>query len=309
MRGYAAAMSAPWIEADVVGIAAEALPEWARAAVPAERGVVLARDGIVLRDRRGRVSAATWGRVFGVVQHAMEPLREQRVLVLVPREPPAPPWLELSVYDLPSAIDGLPALADAIRQRLAQGGSYRGREPGAPRLTAAELLERARTRAAIPGAVQVPVASQRHGVLDTRLGQVAVFGGSAGAMSAYFAAAAGAAGPLMLGIGVAGAAAAGLLTELGGWYARRERARTPLRVLLLAPDGCVCGFAEGVAALSWPEVAEFREEPGTSGAPALAVRDHDGRLRGTIDAFWFGEPLDLIVAVAEAYRKRAAAGA
>jgi hypothetical protein len=81
-----------------------------------------------------------------------------------------------------------------------------------------------------------------------------------------------------------------------------------LRVLVLAPDGCVCGLPEGVRTFAWPEIASFdvASPPGTGGG-RLAIRGADGRLLGELDGSWFGAPLPLIRAVAEAYRTRVGA--
>jgi hypothetical protein len=94
------------------------------------------------------------------------------------------------------------------------------------------------------------------------------------------------------------------------WRSLRKR-RTRPRVLVLAPDGCVVGLPSGPRAFSWPEVARFEagaqpmpQKPLGPARPCLDVYLQGGECAGRIDGAWFAEPLELIVAVAEAYRVR-----
>ena len=110
--------------------------------------------------------------------------------------------------------------------------------------------------------------------------------------------------PLLL-FGLGGAAA---LAGAGFMAFDRLRPRVGLRILVLTPDGFVGGLDGGVVrAFLWPRVASFTNGRDALGEPALEVRAVDGSLMSRTAARFFGEPLDVVVAVAEAYRRRAVA--
>ena len=74
-------------------------------------------------------------------------------------------------------------------------------------------------------------------------------------------------------------------------------------MLVLAPDGCVVGLPTGPEAFAWTEIGDF-QHAGEGGSRRLEVRRRGGESAGSIDAAWFGAPLELITAVAQAYLSR-----
>jgi hypothetical protein len=82
-------------------------------------------------------------------------------------------------------------------------------------------------------------------------------------------------------------------------------------VLALAPDGLVIGLPNGVRAYPWTAIGRFLVEVRrvfvrgrARNDPHLVVHGEDGRLIGALHGEWFDRPLELIIAVAEAYRSR-----
>ncbi len=249
---------------------------------------------------RGLLSSAPWESVLGV---ALVPTgAPERAYVLVPRKPPLPPWFEVVPAMLPPALaaEGLGGLAHAISGRIRRGG-YRQAAPR-PRLSTDELARRAFAHEEIRGALVVPIG---RGPIDagSRLaGHVAGAAGG-GISTVYFGAVA--AVPLwaLAVLGASGIAGGLLLPAL-------VRKRAKGRVLLLAPDGCVVGLPTGVRAFGWSEVQRFAAgqdwTPRVASVSCLEVWCTDGSLAGRVDAAWFTRPLELIVAIAEAYRRRIA---
>ena len=226
-------------------------------------------------------------------------------------KPPQPPWFEVRARELPSEVDDLAALADLVRNRIAQRG-YRDMGPRRPLLDADALMQRVLRRADLPGALEVPVGAGPGGWWRRSLDLFAA--GSAGGLAGLYAGALTGNPALAVGAAAAGVVvgASVPVAMASNWRSVRLRARKP-RVLVLAPDGCVVGLPQGPRAFNWPDVAAFSESshspPGRENSPPrkwLQLTLADGNVAGRIDAAWFAEPLELIVAVAEAYRKRQA---
>ncbi|MCC7540285.1 MAG: hypothetical protein IT379_28965 [Deltaproteobacteria bacterium] len=291
---------------------AAAMPEWARVGLKRRPEVRIGEEGIALVSSR-RCSLARWSEVFGVA--VLEPSRdadEARAYVLVPRRAPRPPWFEVTLDMLPDDVarEGLQGLARAVRERSQHWG-YRSVRVERPRMTADELYARLLAEQAVPGAVEVPIGRGPFERESTWMkgvwaivasGGGLLMGGYAGAIAgAIFIEALGSAaaiGGLASGaaVGAIGAAALVLKPAKGATG----------RVLALAPDGCVIGFRERVRALPWSDIMRFQDGyiPET-GRPALVVVGSHGDVLGRVDEAWFSKPIELIVAVAEAYRKRA----
>lgn len=263
--------------------------------------------GITHWVRSDRKVVARWEDVFGVAMVPDE-TRPQRAFVLAPRRPPDPPWFEVRADRLPPGTPDLHALAQRVRERLAQRG-YRDMGPTRPLLDAATLMERVIARKDVPGMLEVPVAAGPGGWWRRSLDLFA--GGSAGGLAGLYAGAL--TGSLLgtLGLALGGAVVGGALPVVvaRNWRSVRRRSSRP-RVLVLAPDGCVVGLPTGPQAFGWPEIEGFTagtapvpHQP-TIRRPCLEVVRRGGQIEGRIDAAWFAEPLPLIVAVAEAYRAR-----
>ena len=264
-----------------------------------EEGLELAREGHTTR--------ATWSDVLSVI------VLGPSAYVLVPRAPPRPPWIEvrLSMLDPGLREGGLEAFADRVRERVGQRG-YRDAKPRAPAMDAATLMTRVLEKTAIRGALEVPVG---HGSGDTRSDARRMVDGGIGVSTGGFGG--GYVGMLIgaligggLGVPITIAATAGAVLgalgagTLGGSLGfRRLRTRRRGRVLVLTPDGCVIGFPSGPLAFAWSELQSFRIER-EDGHAFLAVSGADGESLGRVDGLWFGAPLELIHAVAEAYRAR-----
>ena len=265
----------------------------------------LGSRGLVWRGPEGEAKAP-WSALLGVVLLPRD--APEVAYVMVPRRPPMPPWLEVGREGLPGELGegGFAALRDLIRQRSQQRG-YRevrhvhvGRDP-------AQLRADVLARREIPGSLEVPVGPGP--LTERRLFKRSVGGALAGALGGVMI------HPDPFTI-VAVAFLGGALPTLLGRRARRPRlrltGRPKHRVLVLTPEGAVVGLPDGVRAFSWTELQRFergryefrafgdvREE-----RDCLAVVERSGRVIGRIDAAWFDAPLDLIVAVAEAYRER-----
>ncbi|MCC7537233.1 MAG: hypothetical protein IT379_13505 [Deltaproteobacteria bacterium] len=297
-------MADGWIDLD--DVERSAMPEWTR---KDERlcGVVLSEHGIALLDGK-RGSVATWGEVLGVAVVESEGWMPH-VFVLVPRRPPRPPWFAVTAAMLPDAMrdEGLERFAFVIKGRSSAWG-YRRALADRARMPMDELVRRVMARKEVPGAVEIPVGSPGAGKL--RFGTVGLAAAGSGGMAAYMAgliAAPALAGPsALVALGVVGALTLGAtyagatLALFGGMPSRKSRRKQ--RVLVLAPDGCVCGFYEGVRAMGWDQVASFQIGE-LRGQPCLAVMGHRPQDVGRVEGHWFSQPLELIVAVAEAYRK------
>jgi hypothetical protein len=276
-----------WLAADEVSVAA--LPDWAR-----QRGekldgkpydVVVHPEGVVLSHGR-YVSALRW-------EDILVPIRldePRRLFVAAARKPPRPPWFELGGVDVAR-------IERAIRQRFdaIDHGGYRETRRGHDVLPPDIVLTKVLERAALPGAVEIHAAkpSVVKGVL-TGAGVGAIALGVYGVVLGPVGAIGG------LALGAFGGAAA-----VGGYEALKRQAK-PGRVLVLTPDAFVGGLdGESVRAVPWFRVGRFAEGVDDRGQSALEVFGTDGQLVARAAARFFGKPLDVIVAVAEAYRRRA----
>jgi hypothetical protein len=266
----------------------------------------LDEEGLEL-TREEQATRATWSDVLGVI------VLGTSAYVLVPREPPRPPWIEvrLSMLDPSLKGGGVAGFAGRVRERVGQRG-YRDAKPRAPAMDAATLMSRVMEKRAIRGALEVPIG---RGAQDTRsdakrLVDSGIGAGTGGAGGGYVGMLFGAIAAGGIGLPIeAGAWAGAVLGGLGaaalGGVLGFRRLRTSLRgrVMVLTPDGCVIGFPGGPRAFAWSELQSFRIDR-EDGHAFLVVCGADGEMLGRIDGLWFGAPLELIHAVAEAYRAR-----
>jgi hypothetical protein len=274
-----------WLTWDEVG-AAE-LPDWARQTRPPLDGrpyrVELSPTGIVLR-RGGRASAVPY-------EDILVPIRlddPRRLLLAVAREPPKPPWFELSGRD----VGEIQRALDERLSSLSRKG-YRGPRRRRPPMPPNEILNAVLAHEPVPGAVEIPIA--RPGVLTRSV--------SMGLLAGAIMAVVGATYAQEIGMWIGGAVGIGA----GAWEARRGlQVKGASRVLVLTPDGFVGGLdGRSVRAVAWERVGRFLEGVDALGRPALEVRSSSDEVMARVAATWFGKPLDVIVAVAEAYRQRA----
>lgn len=260
--------------------------------------VELTPEGIAA-VQEGRRLVARWDQVFGVA--LMPTDAPTRAFVLVPREPPRPPWIEVSPQNLPEDVPDLPTLEARVRARVEQSG-YRDRGLQRPMLPPDQLMQRVLAREDVPGALEIPVGAGPGGWWRRGIDLLAA--GSAGGLLGLYGGAL--TGSALLAVAVAGAGAAiGASLPVAfarNWRSLSRRSRRP-RVLVLAPDGCVVGLPTGPEAFAWTEIGEFRAS-GAGGDLRLEVRRRGGELAGSIDAAWFGAPIALITAVAQAYLSR-----
>ncbi len=264
------------------------LPAWAQQKGESLDGrpyqVVVHAEGMVLL--RGRTASVLRWEDILVPIRLDEP---RRLLVATARRAPRPPWFELGGIDV-ARVERI------VRERLdaVDHGGYRERkrrsDPMPPDVVLTKVLE----RAPLPGAVEIPAATPsawRRAALGASIGG-AVLGGYG------------------LILGPAGAAAgAGLGASLGAALMagiETLRKHTALRVLVLTPDAFVGGLdGQSVRAVPWFRVGRFAEGVDESGESALEVFGAQNELIERVAARYFGKPLDVIVAVAEAYRRRA----
>ena len=268
----------------------------------APRGVSLTPEGIVAFDGRNELEAR-WDQVFGVA--LMPPAAPKAAYVLVPRPPPSPPWIAIEPANLPEDVPDLQTLAERVTTRVAQSG-YRDRGPQRPLIPPSQLMEKVLDRQDVPGALEIPVGAGPGGWWRRGLDLLAA-GSAGGLLGLYGGALTGSPLVAVLVAGAGAAAGASLPVAFArNWRSLRGRRSRP-RVLVLAPDGCVVGLPTGPEAFAWDELGGFREahqEVNQTSRRCLEVRRRDGTLAGAIDAAWFGAPLPLIVAVADAYAKR-----
>lgn len=275
-----------WLEYDEVE--PEALPQWARNATDHHDGrpysVRIAPEGLALVRGR-RASAVRW-------QDILVPIRldePRRLLIATARRPPHPPWFELAGEDVAAIERALRARFDALDHR-----GYRQKRQRVEPIPADQVLGSVLAREPLPGAVEIPAATP--GIARSTVMGAAVGGGTLAFYGVLF-------GPLgMVAAAGVGALGGGLL--MGGIELARKRAAG--RVLVLTPDAFVGGLdGQDVRAVPWFRVGRFAAGFDAVGADALEVLAPDQQVLARVAARFFGKPLDVIVAVAEAYRQRA----
>jgi hypothetical protein len=280
-----------WLAADDVDPAQ--LPDWAKVQGEVLDGrpyrVTVLTEGVVL-SRGKRACALKW-------EDILVPIRldePRRLLIAAPRQPPRPPWFELGGHDVAKIERAIRARVEAIDHR-----GYRERRRGGDVLSPDLVLTRVLEHSAVPGAVEIPAASPN--LLKSALKGAGIGGGILGLYGILL-------GPPGVVIGaMIGALLGGLAT---GGYEMSRKKKTAGRVLVLTPDAFVGGLdGQSVRAVSWARVGRFNEGVDETGESALEVFSHDNVLVARAAARFFGKPLDVIVAVAEAYRRRASGAA
>jgi hypothetical protein len=271
-------------------------------------------EGGLLHVKDGRASFVRWSDVLGVVQHG------GAVQLLVPRTPPAPPWLEVEPEMVGGGPDALRTFVDRVQNRggMAVGGYRDALRTRRQNLAPQQLLGKVAAREAVPGALEVP-STIMLGVSYPGLAftQVCIVGlgmvlgyvgftismlglrtGSDGSFAMLFGYA------LLFACMLGGGYAAVLVGR--AWREAKNRTLPRQRVLVLAPDGCIVGFRTGVRALAWSEVQSFGiDQDLETFDDALVVTGTDGKRLGDVAAGWLDAPLGLVVRVAEAYRQSA----
>jgi|GEM_PF-6722931 len=287
-----------WIEHDEVRLGT--LSEWTR-----EPGVVIEAppyrvamksEGLVLLRGR-RASAVRWSEILAPIR--VGEAGAQRLLIAAARRPPREPWFDVGGAEL-----------DAIERDVRHGvasqelGSYRAAQRTRAMLTPEQVLEAVVAHRPLIGAVEIrtPVKRAVTNVVWCGVGGGGIFG-YAGVIAAPMV---GVAAPLLLvgAVGVLGVAV-GAGVASGYHYLARRRGE---RVLVLTPD-CFVGGLDGrsIEAIAWSRVARFAEGRDPFGAPALESYTVEGVCASRTLAAYFGEPLHVIIAIAEAYRRRASA--
>lgn len=275
-----------WLAHDEVPL--DALPDWARGEGEVLDGrpydVLVRPEGLVLT--RGKLATALrWDEVLVPIR--LEDPR--RLLIATARRPPHAPWLELGGNDVAKIERVLRARLDAVDHR-----TYRERRRTRAVMPPDEVLTQVLEHRPLPGAVEIPAASPS--LMRSALTGASIGGGILGLYGFAFG---------TLGFLVAGTAGAltgaGLLSGV-----ELLRRRDGGRVLVLTPDGFVGGLdGTSVRAVPWFRVGRFAEGVDDTGATALEVFGPANELIARVASRFFGRPLDVIVAVAEAYRRRA----
>jgi hypothetical protein len=282
-------MTLRWIAAD--DVAPGKLPEWARTngePLPGGRGSVHP-EGIVLLLPRKRATAIEWSDVLGVARGA------DRVLLLAPRTPPAAAWLVVS----DQVATRVEALLD--QRRASQSDAYRV-EPTAPAtLAPPEVLRRVIAREPLPGSIEILSPPNR---ATAGAAQMAAICGVVVAGSIATSAGADSSLPFVLILSLAAFLFIAAPVALLHLSVRLYRAWTRPRILVLTPDGFVARFDGGSPrAIAWRDVKCFRAS-GEGYRRSLDVVSIDERVNASVPGRLFDVELDVVVALAEAYRKR-----
>lgn len=139
-------MSEAWIEID--GVPERELPAHARDGRTGDRVSLL--DAGLLHVVGGRATFVRWSDVLGVIE------QPSRAIVLVPRRPPAAPWIEVDADLLGGDRGGVAAFVRRLGEHGQSGGyrdAVRRRRQG---MSPNELRDRVAAREPIPGALEVP---------------------------------------------------------------------------------------------------------------------------------------------------------
>jgi hypothetical protein len=276
-----------WLTHDDVAFPEE-MPAWAsspgRVLDGKPYGVMVQPEGLVLTRGR-KASALRW-------EDILVPIRlddPRRLLIACARKPPRPPWFELGGRDVAEIERAVRTRLDAIDHR-----GYRERRRRRDVVPPDEVLTEVLAKRALMGAVEIPAATPsatRSALIGATVG-----GATLGFSGLLF-------GPLGL-LAAGGIGAVGGATLMGGVELLRKK--TVGRVLVLTPDAFVGGLdGQSVRAVAWQRVGRFADGVDDTGASALEVYGHEHQLLARAAAHYFGAPLDVIVAVAEAYRRRA----
>lgn len=295
-------MSDGWLELD--GVAETSLPSWANDGRSGDRVSFLEAGLLAVQD--GLATFARWTDVLSVVK------RGDAAFILAPRRPPAAPWIRVGPQQIDGDVDSFLRRLDERRRSGGYRDSVRAQRQN---LQLDELRRRVSAREPVPGALEVPstiVLGRSYPGLG--LAQVASITISS-LLGVFFATGLviAADAPELAGLcsyaGIFGGILAGALLarSIGRrWRAAKDATLPRQRVLVLAPDGCIIGFRTGVRTLRWSSVGRFesgRIEPDYE--TGLIVRGADDQKLGEIEAAWLDAPLELVVAVAEAYREAA----
>ncbi len=275
-----------WLQYDEVELAA--LPDWAQSAAESRDGkpydVRICQDGLALLRGR-RASALRW-------EDVLVPIRledPRRLLIAAARKPPRTPWFEVGGADVDAIERALRARLEAVGHR-----GYRQRRRHVARIPPEQVLASVLAREPLPGAVEIPAATPS-------ISRSSAIGASVGGMTLGFYGLA--FGPVGMAIAAGVGALGGGMLMAGVEYARKRAAG---RVLVLTPDAFVAGLdGQQVRAVPWQQVGRFAAGIDLVGIDALEVFGHDRQVIARVAARFFGAPLDVIVAVAEAYRQRA----
>lgn len=250
--------------------------------------ITLTQSGVVHTGSGTRLETP-WSKVFGAV------MLDKSAYVLCERATPLPPWICVT-GNSDQDLAELQSLVESVRARVQERGYRQAKAQPMPRH---ELEAKVLQGEHVPGALEVPI-----GPGPGRLSRVAQRATLAGVGAAV--------------IGLVGGVAAGAITALGALglgvampHLRSRRTKRGRRVLVLTPHGCVVGLPSGPRAFGYDEIGPFelvKRNPramSISGQQAsLKISQATGESIGILDRRWFGAPLPLIVAVAEAYRLR-----
>jgi hypothetical protein len=254
------------------------------------QGAITLTQAGVVHAGSGAPVETPWSMVFGAV------MLEKRAYVLCERRAPLPPWICVT-GNSDQDLAALQSLVESVRARVQERGYRQAKQQPMPRQ---ELEAKVLRGEYIPGALEVPI-----GPGPGRLSRVAQRVTMAGAGATI--------------VGLAGGVAVGAIAALGALgigvampHIRRRGSKRGRRVLVLTPHGCVVGLPTGPRVFGYDEIGAFELVQRNS----LAIHVRDGRRAslkitratggtiGVLDGRWFGAPLPLIVAVAEAYRIR-----
>ena len=278
-----------WLEYDEVPLAE--LPDWAQGEDEVLDGkpyaIRVCQEGLAFVRGR-KASAVRWADVLVPVKLDYP----ARLLVSAARKPPRAPWFDVGGGDVEKVERVLRTRLEALEHR----GYRQRRHRGTPRMPAEQVLSAVLGFEPLPGAVEIPVATPS-------LTKSSAIGAGVGAFT--FGLYGLALGP----VGIAVAAGVGAVSGgafMGGLELMRKRSAR--RVLVLTPDAFVAGLdGKQVRAVPWDQVGKFSSGLDISGVDALEVFNRDHEVIARVAAHFFGAPLDVIIAVAEAYRERASA--
>ena len=273
-------------------------------------------EGGVLVVRSGRASFARWSDVLGVVEH------QGKLHVLVPRRPPAQPWLVVDRDMVGGDIPALRRVAERLREGGGAGGYREAVKAHRKGMSTEALQAKVSAREPVGGAMEVPstvVLGRSYPGLGLAQATLVIGSGVLGfglAFGMMFAIAVQnpraidtpGVGTLVQFFGIACLAVGALLARALGkrWRAKKDATLPRQRVLVLAPDGCIVGFTEGVRTLSWAQVGSFGLEPVEPDYDdGLVVYGPEGKRFGHINTAFLDAPPGLVVAVANTYREAA----